>query len=107
MWFCSSSPLQRFSAFRGVEEGGKGGEEESAEERRQRELILDRQTLEQIINDYTVAQESRALGLVVSDQELASELRGYPAFQRNGRYEPELFEQFWVSAGFNSPRAFT
>ncbi len=73
----------------------------AAQERR-----LDQETLDGLIWEYTLSQEARALGIEVTDEELADALRAFPAFQRGGAYDPELFEAFWTRSGFDSDRTF-
>lgn len=69
--------------------------------------LIDSQTMNNLIYRYIQAQEAEALGLRVSDEELAQELAANPDFQPDGRFDPQIFERSWRRAGFESERSYT
>jgi peptidyl-prolyl cis-trans isomerase D len=69
--------------------------------------LLDGQTLNSLIHRCILTQEAEALGLRVSDDELAQALAMNPSFQQNGRFDPFLFERAWRRAGLESERVYT
>ena len=69
--------------------------------------IIDAQTLQGLIQRLVLSQEAEALGLRVSDEELTQTLVRDPAYQRNGRFDPQIFEAAWRRAGFESDRVYT
>jgi peptidyl-prolyl cis-trans isomerase D len=59
-----------------------------------RQMGIDRQILQQLIDEHAAVQEARRLGLSVSDQEIVSRIVTIPAFQQNGQFAgQELYEQ--------------
>lgn len=70
-----------------------------------RALGLDRQIIGQVVADAALDQYARRLGLGVTDQAIAQQIREIPAFQGlNGQFDPRLFEQRIRSAGYNEQR---
>ena len=51
-----------------------------------RRLGIGQMALNQLINQYAAAEEARASGLTVTDQELADRISRFPAFQEEGRF---------------------
>jgi peptidyl-prolyl cis-trans isomerase D len=83
--------------------GAQAGRPISADQARA--LGLDRQIIGQLISETALDQRARRLGLGISDDEVARQIREIPAFQGlNGRFDPRLFEQRIRSAGYNEPR---
>lgn len=56
--------------------------------------LLVRQTLDQIIQSTLMTQAASDLGLRVSDIELAKAIMDIPDFQKNGKFDPELYHRF-------------
>jgi peptidyl-prolyl cis-trans isomerase D len=69
--------------------------------------LLDRQTLNGLVQRHVISREATALGLVASEREVRSEILANPGFRRDGRFDRELFERFVVRTGFESPRVYT
>ena len=67
---------------------------------------LDLITLETLLRRYIMAQEARALGLRVSDEEIREEICSQPAFLSDGRCDPELLAGF-IERSFGSERTYT
>ena len=51
-----------------------------------RQMGIDQQILQQLIDERAAAQEARKLGLTVTDAEVAQRIRTMPAFQQNGQF---------------------
>ncbi|MGD9211923.1 MAG: SurA N-terminal domain-containing protein, partial [Desulfobacteraceae bacterium] len=56
-----------------------------------KQLQLNKQTVEQLINQKLLRQESEKLGLQVSDQELVEWIKSNPAFQNNGVFDKRRY----------------
>ncbi|MEE8556271.1 MAG: peptidylprolyl isomerase [Myxococcota bacterium] len=69
--------------------------------------ILDNQTLGALIRRHLVAEQAMELGIWVAEPEVHAEIVSTPGFQRGGRFDRELFEQFVVRAGLENPRVYT
>jgi peptidyl-prolyl cis-trans isomerase D len=70
-----------------------------------RELGLDRQILGQVIADIALDERARALGLGITDAEVARQIREMPAFRgASGSFDHDLFVQRIRSAGYTEPR---
>jgi peptidyl-prolyl cis-trans isomerase D len=66
---------------------------------------LDRQILGQVIADVALDQRARALGLGVTDDEVARQIRDMSVFQgAGGAFDHQLFLQRIRSAGYTEPR---
>ncbi len=68
---------------------------------------LDRLALETMLRRYILAQDARALGLRVSDEEVRREICEQPVLQTDGRCDPELFRRFLTRVGFDTERSYT
>lgn len=68
--------------------------------------LIDNQTMSSLIHRTILVQEAEALGLRVSDEELAQDLATNPSFVANGRFDPNLFERSWRRAGLESERVY-
>lgn len=64
-----------------------------------------REFLESMIDRELLVQHARDLGLSISPQTVAEIIRGVPAFQIEGRFDPQLYAQ-QISASGQSPAAF-
>ncbi len=53
--------------------------------------------LEQLINEKVIAAAAQEAKLVVSDDELRAFIMSVPAFQRDGRFSPERYQEFLLS----------
>ena len=51
-----------------------------------RQLGIGQQAINQIVNQYAVAEEARESGLSVTDEELVEAISRFPVFQENGRF---------------------
>ena len=51
-----------------------------------RSMGLDRQILQQMIDEYAALQEAERLGVTVTDAEVRESIVSFPAFQRNGQF---------------------
>jgi peptidyl-prolyl cis-trans isomerase D len=54
-----------------------------------KQMGIDQQILQQLIDERTAAAEARRLGLAVSDQEVRQRIFSIPAFQQNGQFVGE------------------
>ena len=70
------------------------------------EAQIKQEMLREMIVDELLAQQAEKLGLVVSDAEIANAIQQTPAFQRDGRFDQQLYFQA-VAAQFRmSPEKF-
>jgi peptidyl-prolyl cis-trans isomerase D len=68
-----------------------------------RQLGIGQQALNQIVNQYTVAEEARSSGLSVTDQELVEAISRFPVFQENGRFiGSERYQQILQYSGMST-----
>ena len=51
-----------------------------------RSMGLDRQILQQMIDEYAALQEAERLGVTVTDKEIRDRIVSFPAFQQNGQF---------------------
>lgn len=66
-----------------------------------RQFGLDQQVLQRLITDLALEQKAKALGLAISDDEVAKLTREEPVFKGpTGRYDPERFKQIIRDAGY-------
>jgi len=64
-----------------------------------RQMGIDQQILQQMVDERAAVHEARRLGLTVTDTELASRIYAMPAFQRDGRFAgQQIYEQVLRSA---------
>jgi peptidyl-prolyl cis-trans isomerase D len=54
---------------------------------------LRQEVLQDLIQEEVFWKEAQKYGISVSDQELAADIQSYPAFQREGRFDPQLYRQ--------------
>ena len=54
-----------------------------------RSMGLDRQILQQMIDEYAALQEAERLGVTVTDKEIRDRIVSFPAFQQNGQFVGE------------------
>lgn len=70
-----------------------------------RAIGLDRLVIGQLVSEIVLDERARALGLALSDAEIAKEIRNDPAFQGlNGQFDRARFEQTIRNAGYTEPR---
>jgi peptidyl-prolyl cis-trans isomerase D len=70
-----------------------------------RQLGLDRVLVGQIVSEILLDERARALGLSLSDAQVAKQITTDPAFQGlNGQFDRARFEQVIRNAGFTEPR---
>src|SRR4030088_3688226 len=70
-----------------------------------RQLGLDRVLVGQIVSEILLDERARALGLSLSDAEVAKQITTDPAFQGlNGQFDRARFEQVIRNAGFTEAR---
>ena len=71
----------------------------------ERQLGLDRVLIGQIVSEILLDERARALGLSLSDAEVAKQITTDPAFQGlNGQFDRARFEQVIRNAGFTESR---
>lgn len=70
-----------------------------------RELI-DRITLDQLIQRQVLASEAERLGLRVSRGEIVEEIRSDPGFQVGGRFDPDVYETFIDRSAFDNETSY-
>lgn len=58
-----------------------------------RQMGLEQQILRQLVDETAALAEARRLGLTVSDAEVAHRIYNISAFQENGRFSPERYDQ--------------
>jgi len=56
--------------------------------------LIDDQTRSSLVRRYLMAQEAESLGLSVSDAALRDDFQSNPAFQTDGRYDPQIAERY-------------
>src|SRR5499427_945283 len=70
-----------------------------------RVLGLDRLVIGQLISEVVLDERARALGLALSDAEVAKQITNDPAFRGpNGQFDRFRFEQIIRNAGYTEPR---
>jgi peptidyl-prolyl cis-trans isomerase D len=68
-----------------------------------RQLGIGQQALNQIVNQYTVAEEARASGLSVTDEEVVEAISRFPVFQEEGRFiGSERYRQILQYSGMST-----
>lgn len=68
--------------------------------------LIDRQTIEQLVQLYLLAQEARDLGFSVSDSELRESICSDPSLQTNGRCDPSRFQRAIRQVGFDTEQEY-
>lgn len=58
-----------------------------------RQFQIPQHTLDEMVQYKLLGQQATKLGFRVTDEELAENIRKAPAFQRDGRFDPELYRQ--------------
>jgi len=66
---------------------------EALDEKLMRGLDLKRQALDQLINRRLLLQEATRLNFRVTNEELLRAIQQIPAFQRNGRFHPQVYQR--------------
>ena len=66
---------------------------DALDEKRIQGLNLKRQALDQLINRRLLLQEATRLNFRVTNEELLRAIEQVPAFQRNGRFHPQLYQR--------------
>lgn len=70
-----------------------------------RSLGIDRQILGQMVAEIALDERARQLGLGITDEAVAKQIREYPAFHGpNGEFDHTLFVQRIRNAGYTEPR---
>ncbi|MBN8920676.1 MAG: SurA N-terminal domain-containing protein [Rhizobiales bacterium] len=70
-----------------------------------RALGLDRQILGQLVADMALDERARKLGLGITDEEVARQIRELPAFRgASGKFDHDVFMQRVRAAGYTEPR---
>lgn len=84
-------PYKMFSSIysRSLEATRKEGKEVDP----QLEAQKKQEALQNLIQDEVFWQESKKLKLAISDSEVASQIQSYPAFQRNGTFDQQMYFQ--------------
>ena len=65
---------------------------------------LRQQVLDEIVNQLVLMQGATKTGLRVGDAQLAAQINSIEAFQRNGQFDPALYEQALHSQGLSPQR---
>ena len=76
--------------------------DDSSYERTDRQLR--RRALKQLVERELLSQGARQAGFVVGKQELAGEIRSFPAFQRDGRFLQSAYLNFLKARGLRASR---
>jgi peptidyl-prolyl cis-trans isomerase D len=71
----------------------------------EKQLGLRRVTLSQIVSEKIQVREAERLGIQVSDEEVALRIQEAPTFQRNGQFDPDLYQSI-LRANRLNPRQF-
>ncbi|MFM2480018.1 SurA N-terminal domain-containing protein [Celerinatantimonas sp. YJH-8] len=58
-----------------------------------------RGVLQQLVEQRLIVQESKALGLTISDQQIKQEIMQMPAFQKDGKFDNAIFRSILSNAG--------
>ena len=66
-----------------------------------RQLGIDRQILQQLVDEQAMAAEARKLGITVNDVEIRERILNMPAFQQNGKFVGE--QRYRQALQFNNP----
>jgi len=61
------------------------------------------QVLQRLISDALMIESAHAVGLALTDKELATALRGFAQFQTDGRYDPQKYKLLLKQIGQSSP----
>lgn len=56
-------------------------------------LQIPQRTLDEMVKFKLVAQQAKKLGVDVTDRELADHIRSLPYFQKDGKFDPELYKR--------------
>lgn len=73
-----------------------------------RMMQLDRQVLNQMVSEAALAENSRLLGLRATEDQIASEMRTYEAFQApDGSFSPQLVAQALNQAGISQKELYS
>jgi peptidyl-prolyl cis-trans isomerase D len=67
-----------------------------------RRLNIKQQALDQLINTTIIQEQIHRIGLRVSETEVKDAIRQYPAFQRDGRFDSDLYKRFLGSTGLDN-----
>jgi peptidyl-prolyl cis-trans isomerase D len=67
-------------------------------------LNIKQQALDQLINTAIIQHGIQQMRLQVSEEELRDAILGYPAFQRGGEFDRDLYERFMRSMGLDSEK---
>ncbi len=63
------------------------------------DVLIKRSVLERLVNTTAVAQAAEAAGFRISDAQLRAHIIGNPQFQRDGRFDPQLYARILNSLG--------
>lgn len=66
-----------------------------------RQFQLPQQVLSRLVTRELIDQEAKRLGVVVTPREYAAFLRGQPTFQKDGKFDPQVYEQFVANQRMN------
>lgn len=58
-----------------------------------KKLDLKRKAIEEIIQRRLLLHEAKRIGLIVNDEEIRDSILNYPAFQKDGRFDRELYQR--------------
>jgi parvulin-like peptidyl-prolyl isomerase len=65
-----------------------------------------REVIQAIVQETVLYQEAKRFGIQISDQELAQALSGVPAFQKEGKFDPQAYGQALHYALKSTPEEF-
>jgi peptidyl-prolyl cis-trans isomerase D len=60
-------------------------------------MQLEKQAVDQLVNERIMSQEAQKLGFSVSDEELAAAITAFPAFQNGGKFDRRRYENLLAS----------
>lgn len=67
---------------------------------------VERDVIQELIQDEVFWQEAKKFGITVSDNELSQDIRRFPAFQRDGTFDHRLYYEFLRRVLRTTPREF-
>ena len=68
------------------------------------QAIVRRQFLDQMINEELLAQVSTSAGLAVTDERLSAEIRNLAAFEVDGEFNADVYQQRLAAQGLSIPQ---
>ncbi|OTG88372.1 peptidylprolyl isomerase [Acinetobacter sp. ANC 4558] len=70
------------------------------------QTFIQEQALESIVKQALLQDQAKKLGISLSNKQIELMIQQQPSFQENGKFSPELFEQYLKSQGFPNSESF-